>query len=134
MAVRESFVQVSAADLARGVIALATACILIRLFNLETIVRLIKWSKRRCIRAMNLKEVWIVWSAIHRAKKGFWIRVACLESSLAFLLLALSQKLAVDWCIGVKLAPFESHAWIEVNGFPFQESENVQSFIKILTV
>lgn len=64
------------------------------------------------------------------------MRVACLEESLAFVLLAFMNGKAIDWCIGVKLAPFSSHAWVwvEVNGVPFQESEELNRYQRILVV
>lgn len=134
MTVRKAYAQGNCFDLLTGIIALSTACILIRFFNLETIIQFVRWFKQKCDRTIDQKEAWIIWCTVHRAKKVLWTRIACLESSLAFILLALSKKLSADWCIGVKLAPFESHAWIEVNGSPFQEPNNIQCFTKIFTV
>ncbi|WP_176786475.1 lasso peptide biosynthesis B2 protein [Thermoactinomyces sp. DSM 45892] len=62
------------------------------------------------------------------------MRVACLEESLAFVLLAFMNGKAIDWCVGVKLAPFSSHSWVEVNGVPFQESEDINRYQRILVV
>lgn len=50
-------------------------------------------------------------------------RSACMEASLAaFLLTALTGR-AVDWCIGCRFCPAESHAWIETGQRPVGEPD-----------
>jgi hypothetical protein len=47
-----------------------------------------------------------------------------LENSLAAVLAAAARGRVVDWCIGARLAPFASHAWIETDGNPVGEPAN----------
>lgn len=48
-------------------------------------------------------------------------RSACLEASLAAFLLTAFTGRAVDWCIGCRFQPAESHAWIETGHLPVGE-------------
>lgn len=50
---------------------------------------------------------------------------ACLERSVAVLLLCASRRIRVRWCVGVRTPPFESHAWIEAGGQPVREPGDV---------
>lgn len=59
---------------------------------------------------------------------------ACLERSVAVVLLCASRRVRVRWCVGVRTPPFESHAWVEVAGQPVRESAELQRiYAKILT-
>ncbi|WP_424321671.1 lasso peptide biosynthesis B2 protein [Hazenella coriacea] len=44
------------------------------------------------------------------------------------------EKKSIDFCIGVKLYPFESHAWVEVKGVPVQEQEEITRYKKLLVI
>ncbi|WP_279510120.1 lasso peptide biosynthesis B2 protein [Actinomadura sp. 7K507] len=45
------------------------------------------------------------------------------ENSLAaFILLALRRR-SVDWCVGCRFMPAESHAWIQIEGQPVGEPD-----------
>lgn len=48
-------------------------------------------------------------------------RAACLENSLAAFIFAALHGRRVDWCIGCRLLPAESHAWIQASGRPAGE-------------
>lgn len=50
---------------------------------------------------------------------------ACLERSVAVLLLCASCRIRVCWCVGVRTPPFESHAWVEAAGEPVREPGDV---------
>ncbi|MFC0627466.1 lasso peptide biosynthesis B2 protein [Kribbella deserti] len=50
-------------------------------------------------------------------------RSACMEASLAaFLLTALTGR-AIDWCIGCRFGPAQSHAWVETGQLPVSEPD-----------
>jgi hypothetical protein len=56
------------------------------------------------------------------AARWFPGRVACLENSLAALLFTALHRRNAAWCIGFRLQPAESHAWIQdSNGNPAGE-------------
>jgi hypothetical protein len=132
LVVAEAPINPSFMSILAGILTLTAACFLIRFMNTEKIRRLISRLKRRCVREINEVEAIRVWSAIHCSKRWAWTRTACLESSLAFVLFASAKKLSADWCVGVKLAPFESHAWVEAGGIPVQEPDRIKVYKKII--
>lgn len=48
-------------------------------------------------------------------------RAACLELSLATVLAAAVRGRHVDWCIGCRFDPCQSHAWVEAEGMAVEE-------------
>ncbi len=74
------------------------------------------------------------WGAVSSAQRLMPVRVACLETSVALVLFAALCRRSLDWCVGVRLGPFESHAWVEAAGEPVREPDRVRLFHKILTV
>ena len=118
----------------KGLLALLTAYIALRFFSLLTISQLLRAAKRYCSRPMSLEEANTAWEAVQQAHPSILGRIACLEFSLALVFFAFSKGLDVTWCIGVKLRPFESHAWIEINDKPFREPEYVEQEMKKMLV
>lgn len=119
----------------RGLLALAAAYVMLRLFSLITIVKFIRLAKRSYLRKISREEADTAWKAIHQSSSFYLGRSACLELSLAFVLFALSKGQSVIWCTGVKLKPFEAHAWVEIDGKPFREPDYVEhDFKKTLEV
>jgi hypothetical protein len=58
-------------------------------------------------------------------------RARCLEQSLTLYLLARRQQIAVRYCQGMQLYPFEAHAWIEYRGEVINDvAEHVKHFTK----
>ncbi|AUS07480.1 hypothetical protein C1X05_00470 [Laceyella sacchari] len=104
----------------------------IRLVKIEYIYSLLRKLKKRCKQDMTLREAKVIASCVYSARKIFWGRVACLETSLSIFLLALLKQRSVQWYLGVKLGPFSSHAWIEVEGKPLDnEANEYQKVMKI---
>lgn len=114
----------------RGLFALIVAYVALRFFSLLTISRFLRLAKRYCSRQISLEEADTAWQAVRQASSFFLGRVACLELSLALVLFALSKGLSVVWSTGVKLKPFEAHAWVEIEGKPFREPDYVESDLK----
>jgi hypothetical protein len=71
-------------------------------------------------------------ASLHEAERAVcaraWVarwfpgRAACLEVSFAAFLISAARGRSVDWCIGCRFRPAESHAWIETLGQPVGES------------
>ncbi|MEV0598497.1 lasso peptide biosynthesis B2 protein [Streptomyces sp. NPDC050315] len=57
------------------------------------------------------------------ASQFFPSRAACLEMSLAAFLHTAMRGRSVDWCIGCRFDPCESHAWIEAAAQPVGEPD-----------
>jgi hypothetical protein len=58
----------------------------------------------------------------------------CLQRSLATVLLCRAGGRWPDWCTGVRMEPFRAHAWVEVDGEPIGEHDDVRTFAKTMTV
>lgn len=116
-------------------VCLLFAWVIVRCFSMEKIQNLlIKWKGKRNYTLMTFEEAIIAYASMQKIKRILWLRLACLETSLALVIFAYWERKSVDWCIGVKLAPFESHAWIEINGVPIDDKEGIESYQKILTL
>lgn len=103
--------------------ALAAATTLIRVAPLRvtlTIARLAKCAARRPATAAEAARLL---AARDWAGQFYLGRAACLEMSLAAFLAACLRGRAVDWCMGCRFDPCESHAWIEADQQPISEPE-----------
>ncbi len=87
------------------------------------VVALARWTTRRCRRTASLTEATSMTTAISQTARHRSGRVACLERSLAAVLLAALHRRSVGWRIGVRLMPYASHAWIEIDGYPVGEPD-----------
>lgn len=56
--------------------------------------------------------------AVRRAARWYPVRAACLERSLAAVLLAIVARRRLDWCLGSVPDPYRFHAWVAVDGEP----------------
>jgi hypothetical protein len=118
----------------RAWFSLILAIYLIKTRNLDQISALMRKRKLNCRKEWLPSEAELAFQKIDKAKSFFLSRTACLEQSLALFLLATSKGILVTWCVGVRIAPFISHAWIEVKGKPVQELETIEMYKKIIVV
>ncbi|MBC2149769.1 lasso peptide biosynthesis B2 protein [Listeria booriae] len=58
----------------------------------------------------------------------------CLRRSLAVVLMIWLQRRSVSWCTGYAQEPFRAHAWVEINGHPVGEPEEVHIYSKAICV
>lgn len=58
----------------------------------------------------------------------------CLPRAIATALLCRLGGTWPTWCAGVRTEPFRAHAWVEVDGGPIGEREDIHSYHKIMTV
>lgn len=126
--------KLSCIEKLRGLLAVVLAYLIVHSMPVLKISRLIKIVKRICIREISTEEATIAWEAVRQSSFFFPARLACLELSLAFVFFALTKGFSVPWCVGVKIKPFEAHAWVEVDGKPFRESEIIEHEFKKLFV
>jgi len=118
----------------KGIVAVAFAYSAIRFFKLNQIIRILHLAKRYCYREIDVEEANVAWEAVRQADFYFPGRLACMELSLAFVIFALTKRLSVTWCLGVKIDPFESHAWVEIDNKPFGEIEVIEREFKKICV
>jgi hypothetical protein len=97
---------------------------------------LVQGSRRRwCHRQPTLVRAERVVLAVSRAARMYPGRAACLEQSLAAVLMAAARRWQLDWCIGSARDPYRFHAWAEVSdqivGCP-DGPGSVTAYVKVL--
>lgn len=111
--------------------ALVLAWMLLKARNLEQLLPWLEKRKAKCQKDLTMQEAEEALDQIQRIKGFFLWRNACLEESLALFIWSTSQKKSVNWCVGVRLAPFASHAWVEVQE---EALENVAAYEKMIQI
>jgi Transglutaminase-like superfamily/Coenzyme PQQ synthesis protein D (PqqD) len=89
------------------------------------------WCSREPTQSDAERVVW----AVGRAARRYPGRAACLEQSLAAVLMGAARRWQLDWCIGSASDPYRFHAWAEVAGAVVgcpDEPSTAHSFVKIL--
>jgi hypothetical protein len=109
------------ADRITAIAALALATALVQVAPLRITLAVAHLAKRTTRRASTAAEAEHTIAARNWAARFFPGRAACLEMSLAAHLASCLRRRAVDWCIGCRFDPCESHAWIEADAQPAGE-------------
>jgi hypothetical protein len=60
--------------------------------------------------------------------------LGCLQRSIATVLICRLRNRWPDWCSGFRTEPFGAHAWVEVDGVPVGEPDDVARFHTTLAV
>ena len=101
-----------------ALVFLALAHILLRL-SFRRSLALVRRSRRSwCRDVPRLDGASRTVDAVQRAARWYPGRAACLEQSLAAVLLALVARRRLDWCLGSAPDPYRFHAWVAVDGKP----------------
>lgn len=115
---------------------LACGCLLGAVVLLRTpfprLLATIAWLQQRTPRAANAQQAAEFVAAVAAAGRSARGRVACLERSLAVTLLGVVRRRRVEWCIGARLLPYATHAWIEVDGRPVGEPATDRPYLLLL--
>lgn len=106
-----------------ALIALVVADVLVRCsFRLSfALVRASRGSW--CRRTATPLQAAIAVTAVSRAVHCYPGRAACLEQSLAAVLLSAARRRRLDWCLGSAPDPYRFHAWVEADGQAVPESQ-----------
>jgi hypothetical protein len=108
-------------DRCAAVAVLALATTLVRIAPLRATLTIARAAKRCTRRPATAAEAAKTIAARDWASQFFPSRAACLEMSLAAFLDSALHGRSVDWCIGCRFDPCESHAWIEASAQPIGE-------------
>jgi hypothetical protein len=104
--------------------------ILIALIFLVAADLMLRCSFQRAVALVRLSRTWWCRSAlpagravravdaVRRAARWYPMRAACLERSLAVVLLAMAARRRLDWCLGSIPDPYRFHAWVAADGAP----------------
>jgi hypothetical protein len=78
---------------------------------------LVRASRRKwCRGESSLRQARTTVTAVSRAARRYPGRAACLEQSLAAVMMAAAARRRLDWCLGSAPDPYRFHAWVEVAG------------------
>jgi hypothetical protein len=99
-------------------VVLLLAVFLVRLpFRLAC--SLVRASRGRwCRTAVSAEQAGAIVTAVRRAAALYPGRAACMEVSLASVLIAALLRQRLDWCLGALSDPYRFHAWVEADGVP----------------
>jgi hypothetical protein len=110
--------QIRAGHLAVAYLCLVAASAVLRL-PFRAPLALVRWSHRHPRRKPpDLGSAGRMVAAVSRASGYYPGRAACLEQSLAAVLLAALRRHQLTWCLGVATGPYRFHAWVEADGQP----------------
>lgn len=106
--------------------------------SLRTALWLVRTSRRRwCRNDPDLGAARRTVAAVSRAARLYPGRSACLELSLAAVLLAAVRRRRLDWCFGSAANPYQFHAWVELDGravpVPGRPADEV-GYLRVLAV
>jgi hypothetical protein len=109
---------------ALALIFLLTADVLLRC-SFRRSVALVRLSRRSwCRSTLPAWRASGTVEAVRRAARWYPGRAACLERSLAAVLLAIAMRRRLDWCLGAVPDPYRFHAWVAVVGDPVTAADD----------
>jgi len=101
-----------------AMVILMAASVLVRC-SFRASFALVRASRRNwCRRTPTPQQAAIAVAAVGRAARHYPGRAACLEQSLAAVLLSAIRRRRLDWCLGSVPDPYRFHAWVELAGEP----------------
>ncbi|MEU2062363.1 lasso peptide biosynthesis B2 protein [Streptomyces sp. NPDC013455] len=117
-----------------GLLGLLIALVLIRL-PFRVLLRVVRWTSRHwCRHDATGAQGAAALAAVRQAAARYPGRAACLETSLASLMLLALRRRRATWCIGTAADPFRFHAWIETAAGPVMaaDEQGIDAFRRIL--
>lgn len=122
-----------AATLALAV-TLAARCLGTTRRALQRLTRLVRWATTMARREATIADAETSILAVRCTARLWPARVACLEESIAAILVLAMTGRSATWCHGIAAEPVALHAWIEVNGSPVAEPPSTERFTAILRI
>lgn len=116
---------------------LATTCLVVRFSSFRLQLALVRATRRWCRQAAASGEAMATVAAVGWAVRHYPGRAACLEQSLATVLLAAASGRRLDWCLGALADPYRFHAWVEAEGRPVSAWDDPPSplgYVRLISV
>jgi hypothetical protein len=113
--------HLSTPDRLAGLASFTIAATILRILPFRAVLVMARLFKRLALQAASRQDAERAVAARDWAARWFPGRAACLENSLAAFIFAALHGRSTDWCIGCRLLPAESHAWIQADGSPVGE-------------
>ncbi|MYS33582.1 transglutaminase superfamily protein [Streptomyces sp. KhCrAH-43] len=103
--------------------------------GMQRTLTLLSAADARTVRAATLREATYAVTAVRRAGWYSPGRTACLEESVAAVLLLASRRLGVRWCHGIASDPIRLHAWVQtMTGDDVAEPFLTRAYTPVLTI
>jgi hypothetical protein len=112
--------------------SLIRADVALLLGGVDGIRRLIKSGRQQDLSRVHRAAPEEIVEAIDNACIFYPRRVMCLQRSAATVRILRTEGFEADLIIGVQLMPFESHAWVEVDGRVLNDKPYVRDMFKRL--
>ena len=107
-----------------GLAATLVAVGLVRSLPLRRVISLVRAGRRHGRRPATPVEAARYLLQVEQGSGSVPFRVACLERSLAAVLLGIAYRRPVGWCIGVRITPpLTGHSWVQLDGQPVGEEQ-----------
>ncbi|TXL83968.1 lasso peptide biosynthesis B2 protein [Streptomyces sp. IB2014 016-6] len=98
-------------------------------------ITLLSASTARTVRPATPEQATRAVNAVRRAGWYSPGRTACLEESVAGVLLLGSRRLSVRWCHGIAPDPIRLHAWVQtMDGADVAEPSSTRAYTPVLTI
>ncbi len=98
--------------------ALVTAGLIVHCASFRIQFALVQMTRRWCRETIAPEKAAALVAAVDWAVSRYPGRAACLERSLAAVLLAAAAGRRLDWCVGAVPDPYRFHAWVEAGDHP----------------
>jgi hypothetical protein len=107
----------------------------LRLLRFDHVTASVRRLARTPRRLATTAETLQVLHAVDAGAALLPVRVACLERSLAAVVLLAARRRGVTWCMGVRTPPLASHAWVAGHdGEPIGESSTTVDYRTLMKI
>ncbi|MFB8038410.1 lasso peptide biosynthesis B2 protein [Streptomyces sp. NPDC056004] len=103
--------------------------------GMQNTITLLSATCARTVRPATLQQATTAVNAVRRAGWYSPGRTACLEESVAVVLLLRTRRLGVRWCHGIASDPIRLHAWVQtMDGDDVAEPSSTRAYTPVLTI
>ncbi|TVT43829.1 lasso peptide biosynthesis B2 protein [Amycolatopsis rhizosphaerae] len=118
-----------------GAAAGLVAWLVLRALRFDRITAIVRWLINARPRHASPSEIARTLRGIDAGARLVPVRVACLERSLAGVLLLAARRRGVTWQMGIRTPPLASHAWLsDPDGEPIGEASSTMQYRTILKI
>ncbi|MGH3797622.1 MAG: lasso peptide biosynthesis B2 protein [Pseudonocardiaceae bacterium] len=130
-------------SLPRGLLLLAAAALVVVLVvrhagcrrrSFARMLTLLRVSMRRHRRLATRQAVDQVLRSVRQIAYALPFRIACLEETIAAMLILTTTGRSAVWCQGVATDPIRLHAWLTVDGVPVAEPTSTARYTALFHV
>jgi hypothetical protein len=118
-----------------GAAAGLTVWLALRVLRFDHVTTVVRWLARNARRDATSAEILRTLRAIDAGSRFVPVRVACLERSLAAVMLLATWRRGARWHMGLRTPPITSHAWVtDSGGEPIGEQASVMAYRTMLMI